>query len=222
MKTFLSRCAAVGLIAGGFAITGDLSRLMARGTHLLNATAIPQESPTAPVEGVPSPANTHPPGQMPAMTAAADQSAAAVPLPAAVPSAAPQPAATADPFDAPVGRRVSHPAPPADGLERIDSSSLQLGDRLLVWIGGRGGRHAVIAFDLIDPASGEAIEHRHVFTDMDDDGVQIAGRRVRFAGATNPRQIAVADQILLLPIGIVHGAPAAESLGPVTAIQLQR
>jgi hypothetical protein len=222
LKTFLSRCAAVGLIAGGFAITGDLSRLMARGTHLLNATTIPQESPAAPVEGVPSPANTQPPGQIPAMSAAADQPTAAVPLPSAVPSVAAQSAPAADPFDAPVGRRVSHPVPPADALERLDTGSLQPGDRLLVWIGGRGGQHAVIAFDLIDPAVGEAIEHRHVFTDLDDEGVQVAGRRVRFAGATNPRQIAVADQILLLPIGIVHGSAAAEPLGPVTAIQLQR
>jgi hypothetical protein len=66
--------------------------------------------------------------------------------------------------DAPVGRAVFVPAPPASGPDSIDLRQVTAGSRLLIWI-RRPGASArsvdLIALDIIDPISGEALEHRH-------------------------------------------------------------
>lgn len=47
MSTFFSRLLAVGIIAGGFALTGDLGRLASRGRDVLNARDVPASEPAA-------------------------------------------------------------------------------------------------------------------------------------------------------------------------------
>ena len=47
MQSFLARFAAVGIVAGGFLVTGDLGRLADRGRRLLDATTAPGTDPAA-------------------------------------------------------------------------------------------------------------------------------------------------------------------------------
>jgi hypothetical protein len=54
MSSILSRIAAIGIIAGGFAVTGDLGKLAKRGLDVVNSrdvpTARPEESVSSPAE----------------------------------------------------------------------------------------------------------------------------------------------------------------------------
>jgi heat shock protein HtpX len=47
MQSFLAKCAAVGIVAGGFTLTGDVGRLAERGQRLLDAQTVPSETPPA-------------------------------------------------------------------------------------------------------------------------------------------------------------------------------
>ncbi len=40
MRTFLARCTMLGLLVGGFALTGDAGWILAKGRSLLNATTV--------------------------------------------------------------------------------------------------------------------------------------------------------------------------------------
>lgn len=63
MQNFLGTCLAVGVIAGGFALTGDLQRLASRGMRALQATGIPDDDAPVPVtapRGDPAPATATP------------------------------------------------------------------------------------------------------------------------------------------------------------------
>ena len=45
MQSFLVKCAALGIVAGGFTLTGDVGRLADRGRRLLDARTVPSETP---------------------------------------------------------------------------------------------------------------------------------------------------------------------------------
>jgi hypothetical protein len=45
MQSFFAKFAAVGIVAGGFTLTGDAWRLMERGQRLLDARTVPSEAP---------------------------------------------------------------------------------------------------------------------------------------------------------------------------------
>ena len=198
MSNFLARCAAIGLVGGGFAATGDLGWLAARGMRLVNARTIPsEETPT-------------------------DQ---AVPISAAAPAApmpaSPMPASPADPFRGPAAARPAaqpgaDPSPPSNGPERLDLATLRPGERVTVWIGRpTNARQPWIAFDLVDPAAGEAL----LFTPG------MAARRVtvRAAHHGQPSVVAKGDAILITPVGPAHhGQAGGEPLGPVTALATGR
>ena len=216
MQTFLAKCTALAVLLGGFAITGDFSRLAARGTALLNATGVPNsgEPPADQPPGGPAwplpPTTAEPAGQ---------------PVPAAEAPPAPEPPPpVVHATDAPLGRRVSQPSPPANAADAIDLASLQTGDRMLVWIGRSATTTAVLAFDIVDPAAGEALEHRHLFDD--NAAVHAAPRRVRLAGeSTRAGLIMRGGMLRLLPLGIVHGTQTGqepEMIGPVQGLQVQR
>lgn len=221
MQTFLAKCTALAVLLGGFAVTGDFSRLAARGTQLLNATAVPTDGQipgNQPFSGPAwsaAPVPAEPTGQ-PAQ-ATSD-------LPAPPTAEPPAPAVPVHPLDAPLGRRVSQPAPPANAAEGIDLAALRAGDRLLVWIGRSAATSAVLAFDIVDPVAGEALEHRHLFED--NAAVHAVPRRVQMAGeSTRAGLIMRGEMLRLLPLGIVHGGQSGqqpETLGPVWALQVQR
>ena len=231
MQNFLAKCTALAVLFGGFVVTGDFSRLAARSTKLLNATEVPADGdiPDEQPPGSPSwafaAASAVPAGQpvqagQPAQTAAAPTAPAAPEPPAPATPVHPLDA----PLDAPLGRRVSQPPPPANAAEAIDLAVLRAGDRLLVWVGRSAATSAVLAFDIVDPAVGEALEHRHLFED--DAAVHAVPRRVRMAGeSTRAGLIMRGGMLRLLPLGIVHGAQSGqqpEILGPVQGLQVQR
>jgi hypothetical protein len=201
MQTFLAKCTALAVLLGGFFVTGDVAKLAEQGKKLLNATTVPEAGLA---EALP------PEAQPPAVTPAPEPAAAAEP--------APHPRA-------PLGHRVTRPVPPADSPAALELASLRAGDRLLVWVGRSPATTAVIAYDIVDPAAGEALEHRHLFED-EDAAVHAVPRRVQLAGdSLRAGWIARGSMLRLLPAGIVHGAGAAqqiETLGPVRAMQVQR
>jgi hypothetical protein len=225
MQTFLAKCTALAVLLGGFFVTGDVAKLAEQGTKLLNATTVPDTGPAedafppqtavaAPYQAA-APALPQPvpsPAQPPAQSAAAAMPTAPEPAPAPHPRA-------------PLGHRVTRPVPPAESPAALELSTLRAGDRLLIWVGRSPSTTAVIAYDIVDPVAGEALEHRHLFED-EDAAVHAVPRRVQIAGDSMRGGLIMRGGMLrLLPAGIVHGAGAAqqaEVIGPVRAMQVQR
>ena len=221
MQTFFAKCAAFAVLLGGFAVTGDFSRLAERGTDLLNATTVPEGIPQdEPLIGSP----TQPPRQSFSDPAAPPVQAAAAPPVDPTPEP-PVRSTPAHASDAPLGRRVMQPPLPTNAPEAVDLVRLRAGDRLLVWVGRSTATTSVIAFDIVDPAAGEALEHRHLFED-EAAAVHAVPRRVRLAGESARSGMIVRGGMLRLqPTGIVHGTAGSqqpETLGPVWAMQVQR
>jgi hypothetical protein len=216
MQTFLAKCTALAVLLGGFFVTGDVAKLAEQGKKLLNATTVPE-------------AGLAEAGLAEAGLAEAGL-AEALPPEAQPPAAAPAPDAvsTAEPAPhprAPLGHRVTRPAPPANAPAALELASLRPGDRLLVWIGRSPSSAVVMAYDIVDPVVGEALEHRHLFED-ETAAVHAVPRRVQLAGdSLRAGWITRGGMLRLLPAGIVHGAGAAqqpETLGPMWAMQVQK
>ena len=198
MQSLLAKLAGFGVIVGGFAATGDLRGLVDRGTRLMNATTVPLETEPAP-----------PPLLAPEPTRTAH----------AAPPVQPAPSAPAEARDAPVGRPVAAPRLPVSTLESLDLRTLAPGKRLTVWV---GTPPVLVAFDVVDPASGEVLEQQITRA---GEAPHAIPRRVRLEGDTaRPRQIVRGGSLQLSPLGIAHGASPAgptETLGPVRAIQIE-
>jgi hypothetical protein len=205
MQSLLGKLAACGVIAGGFAATGDLRHLVDRGTKLVNATTVPVD-----VEAEPA---SPPPGPVPQPAYAVQAVPAVQPV-----QSAPAAPAPAEARDAPVGHPVAAARLPVSTLESLDLRTLAPGKRLAVWV---GTPPALVAFDVVDPASGEVLEQQLT---QAGEAPHAIPRRVRLEGDTSrPRQIVRGGSLRLSPLGIAHGAiPAGptETLGPVRAIQV--
>lgn len=237
MQNLLVRCSAVAVIIGGFMFTGDLARLAERGTRLLNARTIPSDDPQVPAAEPPA---EPPVGGQALAEAPADRHAAASPRL--------QPAGQQEsPHDAPLGRPADAPPPPDGGVASVQLAALQPGDRLFVWLSrpasalaDGNGRTVMIAFDIVDPASGEALEQRHVAACGGRRPATVLGspRRVVIAGsgvpglfddglpsAITPGRIAKGETIVFAQQIAFHGAGRAaspEAFGPVLAVQVTR
>lgn len=144
MNGFFSKVLVVGLVGGGLYVTGDLEWILhragswARG-ETTAATTI--ETASLPLDETPLPSTRQTAVQpvMPASTATASETT-------------------------PIATNPSPGAPlPTGGVplpelthEQVHVASLRSGDRILART-----TYEVVAFDLIDPRSGEAVEHRH-------------------------------------------------------------
>ena len=211
MQSFLVKCAALGIVAGGFTLTGDVGRLADRGRRLLDARTVPSETPA---------------------DQATDADEATIQANAA-PQATPAPAPARTPpsvpllLDAPIGRAVAVPPPPAKGPDSIDLRQVPAGSRVLVWVRrpgstGRSRSTDLIALDLIDPNTGEALEHRHAAMTHGSEGttVHAAPRRVVITrDATN--KIAKGAMLRIAPLHGVNGLGPEEQIGTVLAIDVQ-
>jgi hypothetical protein len=231
MQSFLAKCAALGIVAGGFTLTGDVGRLAERGQRLLDARTVPSETPAEPMtEGHAASAQASEAPQAAAALVMASPPAGQ--LDTAVPPAAPAPAPTrALPsvplLDAPIGRAVTVPPPPAKGPDSIDLRHVPVGSRMLVWVKrsgstGRSRSTDLIALDLIDPNSGEALEHRHAAMTHGSEAttVHAAPRRVVITRDANGR-IAKGAMLRVTPLHGVIGLGSEEAIGTVLAIDVQ-
>lgn len=197
MQSFLAKCAALGIVAGGFTLTGDLGRLADRGRRLLNARAVPSEMAVEP------------------MSKAAT---------ASEPTRSTPPETRAD---APVGRAVAVPAQPASGPDSIDLRQVTAGSRLLIWI-RRPGASArsvdLVALDIIDPISGEALEHRHAALTV---GAHETGATTVHAA---PRRVVITrnaascitkgSPLRIAPLHGVNGLGSEEYVGTILALSI--
>ena len=210
MQSFLAKCAALGIVAGGFTLTGDVGRLADRGRQLLDARTVPSETPTDQTTG----------GHEATIQATAVPHAAPTPAPARTLPSVPL-------LDAPMGRAVAVPPPPAKGPDSIDLRQVPAGSRVLVWVRrpgstGRSRSTDLIALDLIDPNTGEALEHRHAAMTHGSEGttVHAAPRRVVITrDATN--KIAKEAMLRIAPLHGVNGLGSEEAIGTVLALEVQ-
>jgi hypothetical protein len=217
MSSILARCTALGIVAGGFALTGDLGWIADRGLAVLNASDVPAPRPEADAP-VPAPE--------PAPTPSA-RDAAAVPM--KPPTAAPADAAPApihDASDAAVAGAADL-RPPTGGPERVDLDGLRAGDRVVVWVAtaprsGRPSAYRCLVLDMVDPARAEALVYEAIaFTpDGQPKATASAPKRVRLADAL----IAQGGMIRIRRLGIAHEAAgdSGEALGPVAAVDVIR
>jgi len=218
MQSFLAKLAALALVAGGFAVTGDLGRLLDRGRRVIEGRGRVAAAPPQAAAGAAEPSRT------------------AAPAPATAPAVGPGPLAPflpAEPLaprprdpaaDAPVGRRVAVPPPPATGPAAVDPRQLIAGARVLVWVRqlGRpaGASHDLVALDIVDPASAEALLHRHAALALDGrTRVEAAPRRV-VIGVPGAARIARGEPLRLTPLHGVNGPGQSETLGSVAAIEI--
>lgn len=252
MQNFLAKCAILAFLAGGFAFTGDATRLVRRGRGILDATTIPDTaagtaaaSPdtapaSAPLASDPVPA-TAPTGAAkgdtspspPARSAVATDDAPSSPEsfgPATAAETGPQPSPR--PSDAPVGAAIEATIP-AGGPGTVTLAGLAPGDRVILWIGrasGRG-RATMVAFDLVDPLTGDAIEMRHA-SGEEHQATLAPFRRVRIAGSVGTAFLGAAQvdrgriecrkSLRLAPLdGTAADAERRqETTGPVVAITI--
>ena len=208
MSNLLARCATLGIVAAGFAATGDLGWLASRGLRLVNARTIPSEQPTAdPMPGVPA---------VPAPQGAGQGAGGGFVLPGGVqpPVAAhasgPEPARHAS-------RAPAEPQPPATGPDRIDLAALRPGERVTVWTGRSGTepRQRCLAFDIVVPATGEAL--------LVIPGMPPRRVTVRAASGGSATVLAKGASLVVTPLGPARqDRPTGDSMGPVTAIAVGR
>ena len=250
MRTFLAKCAVLALIAGGFAFTGDAGRLVARGKGVIEATTVPSD---VAAEAAPLPTLPGPPPVAPSPSPAG-----APPLPGAVspgmmasdppvteagvgghssvdPSA---PSRAVPPADAPVGTPIATSPPPADAPTSVDISRLTSGERVVIWIGRHDARTRLagrtIAFDVVDPASGECLEVRHP-SGVDNAALHAPCRRVRIIGSVavgffgtsgqvSAGKIVTKQSLQISPVAFDGATPAAgiETIGPILALTVAR
>jgi hypothetical protein len=238
MHNPLGKLALLALLGGGFAVTGDLGRLAARGMRLLESTTVPSEQPTADALP-PAPAAEAPAPGPPAGAAAPSPPPAAAPAHRSPPvhlidDEAPIPVPASE---APAAQTPRLP-PPGVSPAAIDVATLPPGTRVLVWLpaeAGRPGPHRCLAIDVVAPRSGEALLHHEVTVVPGARGtrpigapsrvtIRAAGATSLFGGSGSSSRLLVGGMLECTPVGLAHGAATdrGERIGPIAAILVER
>jgi hypothetical protein len=235
MSTILARCAAIGIVAGGFAVTGDLGRLAERGLKVLHASDVPvarstDDTAAAAPEATLAPSS--PPTVAPTVSPVMPPPQAISDSPSSrpTPATASPPAAAHDP--APVANTLDF-RPAAAGLEQADIAALGPGERLVVWltVARRAGNPAYrcLVFDMVDPAAAEALVYEAVsFTaDGHPRATATPPRRVRIVGGGDGHIVAKGAAIRIQHLGIAQGnggdhGKAGEVVGPIVSLDVIR
>lgn len=227
MSSILSRIAAVGIIAGGFALTGDLGRLAKRGLEVVNSRDIP-----AARSDEATPATESAAQEIEAVAAAETTAAGGPATTAASKPAAGQPAAGNPAVEASRGKpalaRDADFRPPQGGVDAIELATLAPGNRVVVWLAmprSSGGRaYRCLVFDLIDPASGEALAYEAVSfaTDGKPQATAVPPRRVRLQGDGLGGAVAKSGRIDVQRRGSAADGVGHETIGPIAALDVVR
>lgn len=222
MSSILSRIAAVGIIAGGFALTGDLSRLAKRGLEVVNSRDVPaartaDDADAPAVTGTPNEATSRQAEQVAAAAEALVHGGDVKTAAAAGPAAAKPPLARDADF-----------RPPQKGIDTIALSSLDAGNRVVVWLvmprrsGGRAYR--CLVFDIVDPNTGDALAYEAVSfaADGNPQATATPPRRVRLQGDGLGGAVATRGQIDVQRRGVAADGVGSETIGPVAALHVVR
>jgi hypothetical protein len=224
MSSILSRIAAVGIIAGGFALTGDLGRLAKRAVEVVNSRDIPAARPD---DATPAAESAAQEIETVAAAAAKTTAAGGPATTAAGKPATGKPAAEAS-RGKPVLARDADFRPPQGGVDAIELATLAPGNRVVVWLtmprssGGRAYR--CLVFDLIDPASGEALAYEAVSfaTDGKPQATAVPPRRVRLQGDGLGGAVAKSGRIDVQRRGSAADGIGHETIGPIAALDVVR
>jgi hypothetical protein len=224
MSTILSRIAAIGIIAGGFALTGDLGRLVKRGLEVVNSRDIPAARSDDAAPSAEAAAQ-----EIEAVTAAAETIAAGGLAPAAKPAAEPaaKPASESHRGKPSIARAADF-RPPQGGIDAVELATLAPGNRVVVWLamprrsGGRAYR--CLVFDLIDPASGEALAYEAVSfaADGKPQATAVPPRRVRLQGDGLGGAVAKSGRIDVQRRGSAADGVGHETIGPIATLDVVR
>lgn len=216
MSNILARCTAVGIVAGGFALTGDLGFLADRGRKVLSASDVPAASTTT--EGpAPTAVDT---GLLPAVP----EPAAPAPV-SATGDHAPPPSPSESGDDELVRGRDFLPSSP--GVALVDIATLPAGGRIVAWLraprGTAGRGYRCLVFDLVDPATGEALAYEAVSfaADGQPKATAVPPSRVRIGGSGPRAEIVAGGMIAVERRGIADGG-FRETIGPVASLDVIR
>ena len=191
---------AIGIVASGFLLTGDLGWCVRQVSGLFHRTDGPPPAEVAASAG-------------PSSSATADS-----PTPLAPPAPPPQVSDAKEPAAAP---RRPLPRPSGKGVDQVDLAQLALGQRVVIWTGATGREPLGHVLELLDATSGEALLLRRT---ADGDG---PARRVLVAagspaGAVVGSRLSRRGTLLATPIGLAHGTTASvETLGPIVALTVE-
>ena len=226
MSNLLAKFTALGIIAAGFSLTGDLGWLARKGGDVLQAADVGTDQPldTASQAAAPGPVAADMGTDQPVDTAS--RAAAPVPVvaassPAAGGSSAVEPGGGAARMPAAAaGIPVAEMKCPTGGPRRVSWAAVRPGDRLVLWL-GHGARRCLV-LDVVDPASGEAVAYEAA-------AVSAEGRPLTSAGP--PRRVIIGRPRDGVPGadleqgGLVHiaeagiaGSDEGRWLGPIEAI----
>lgn len=219
MSNLLAKFTALGIIAAGFSLTGDLGWLARKGSDVLQAADVGTDQPveTASRVAAPVPVAADVGTNHPADTAS--RAAAPVPVVAANSPAAGGSSAVERGVGS-AGIPVAEMKCPTGGPRRVSWAAVRPGDRLVLWL-GHGARRCLV-LDVVDPASGEAVAYEAA-------AVSAEGRPLTSDGP--PRRVIVGRPRDGVPGtdlergGLVHiaeagiaGSDEGRWLGPIEAI----
>lgn len=202
MQNFLAKSVALATLVGGFGLTGDLAWIAERGTRVLGAADVPEQSeqPATAHGGIvvhESPRSPQTIGQPQAPQVSS-------------PAAEPQPAV----------RQTADLKPPTGGLDQLAWATLVPGSRVIVWLAG--SPHRCLVLDFVDPATGEALLYEAATVSAEGRPLATAGppQRVVVGRDSNGRPHAAAiirgGLLHFAPVGVASqtvGQPAAQAAG---------
>lgn len=198
---------AIGIVASGFLLTGDLGWCVRQVSGLFHRADGPLSAEVASSAGPSSSPTAEPTSPLP------------TPLPP--PPLPPLPPRSPDAKEPAVAPRRPVPRPPGKGVDQVDLAQLALGQRVVIWTGATGREPLAHVLELLDSTSGEALLLRRT---ADGDGPT---RRVLVAagspaGAVVGSKLSRRGTLLATPIGLAHGTAAAvETLGPIVALTVE-
>ncbi len=201
MTNLLAKVVMLGIIAAGFAFTGDLGWLARRGMDVIEAADLAVDQPAAAWPATPS------------------EPVTVEPLPAADPRPARDIPAVATPRE-PAVIPAAEMKPPVGGPPAVSWASLAAGDRLVLWLGPTP--HRCLVLDVVDPATGAAVAYDTVAVSREGQPLASAGPPRRVIVGRPPERV---PGMSLERGGLVHvaddGIAASREgrwLGPITAI----